>query len=154
MTINLRSEAFEDGDSIPSRYTCDGEGVSPPLFWTGVPDEAKSLALICEDPDAPKGTFTHWVVFNITPDTMHLPENMPPARTLKSGIGQGRNSVQKIGYVRLCPPSGEHRYYFRLYALDIEPDLAPGITKEELLAAIEGHVLAEGQLMVTYARKM
>jgi len=154
MTINLRSEAFEDGDSIPGRYTCDGEGVSPPLFWTGVPDEAKSLALICEDPDAPKGTFTHWVVFNITPDTMHLPENMPPARTLKSGIGQGRNSVQKIGYVRLCPPSGKHRYYFRLYALDIEPDLAPGITKEELLAAIEGHVLAEGQLMGIYARKI
>jgi len=153
MTINLRSDAFEDGGGVPSKYTCDGAGVSPPLSWTGVPDEARSLALICEDPDAPKGVFTHWVVFNIPPDVTRLPENIPPARTLKSGARQGKNSVQKMGYIRLCPPSGTHRYYFRLYALDVELDLAPGISKEELLDVMEGHVLAESQLMGAYTRK-
>jgi len=153
MAINLRSDVFEDGGSIPSKYTCDGAGVSPPLSWTAVPDEAKSLALICEDPDAPKGVFTHWVVFNIPPDTKGLSESIPPARTLKSGARQGRNSVQKIGYVRLCPPSGTHRYYFRLYALDIELNLEPGISREELLDAMQGHIVAEGQLIGVYARK-
>ncbi|HUV04244.1 MAG TPA: YbhB/YbcL family Raf kinase inhibitor-like protein [Armatimonadota bacterium] len=153
MAIILRSEAFEDGGSIPSRYTCDGAGISPPLSWSGVPHEARNLALICEDPDAPKGVFTHWVVFNIPPDTTQLPEDIPPAKTLKSGARQGTNSVQRIGYVRLCPPSGAHRYYFRLYALDTELNLQPGITKEELLEAMQGHVVAEAQVMGTYARE-
>jgi len=152
MEIKVKSEAFEEGGMIPKKYTCDGEDASPPLSWTGVPEGTKALALICDDPDAPVGTWVHWVIFNIPPDTIGLSENIPPERVLESGARQGRNDFGNIGYGGPCPPRGTHRYYFKLYALDKKVDLEPGATKDELLKAMEGHVLAEGRLMGRYKR--
>jgi len=152
MEIKVKSEAFEEGGMIPKKYTCDGEDASPPLSWTGVPEGTEALALICDDPDAPVGTWVHWVIFNIPPDTTGLSENIPPERVLESGARQGRNDFGNIGYGGPCPPRGTHRYYFKLYALDKKVDLEPGVTKDELLKAMEGHVLAEGRLMGRYKR--
>ncbi|MCD6254837.1 MAG: YbhB/YbcL family Raf kinase inhibitor-like protein [Deltaproteobacteria bacterium] len=152
MEIKVKSEAFEEGGMIPKKYTCDGEDASPPLSWTGVPEGTEALALICDDPDAPVGTWVHWVIFNIPPDTTGLSENIPPERVLESGARQGRNDFGNIGYGGPCPPRGTHRYYFKLYALDKKVDLEPGATKDELLKAMEGHVLAEGKLMGRYKR--
>jgi len=152
MEIKVKSEAFEEGGMIPKKYTCDGEDASPPLSWTGVPEGTEALALICDDPDAPVGTWVHWVIFNIPPDTTGLSENIPPERVLESGARQGRNDFGNIGYGGPCPPRGTHRYYFKLYALDKKVDLEPGATKDELLKAMEGHVLAEGRLMGRYKR--
>jgi len=152
MEIKVKSEAFEEGGMIPKKYTCDGEDASPPLSWTGVPEGTKALALICDDPDAPVGTWVHWVIFNIPPDTTGLSENIPPERVLESGARQGRNDFGNIGYGGPCPPRGTHRYYFKLYALDKKVDLEPGATKDELLKAMEGHILAEGRLMGRYKR--
>ena len=152
MEIEVKSEAFEEGGMIPKKYTCDGEDVSPPLSWTGVPEGTEALALICDDPDAPVGTWVHWVIFNIPPDTTGLSENIPPERVLESGTRQGRNDFGNIGYGGPCPPRGTHRYYFKLYALDKKVDLEPGATKDELLKAMEGHILAEGRLMGRYKR--
>lgn len=148
----LRSSAFNDGDMIPRKYTCDGSNISPPLTWSGVPAGAKSIALICDDPDAPRGTFVHWVVFNIPPSSSGLREGLPNEKTLQDGSKQGLNDFRRIGYGGPCPPSGTHRYYFKLYALDVELDLDPGATKKELLNAMEGHVLAEATLMGKYRR--
>ena len=152
MEIEVKSEAFEEGGMIPNKYTCDGEDASPPLSWTGVPEGTEALALICDDPDAPVGTWVHWVIFNIPPDTTGLSENIPPERVLESGARQGRNDFGNIGYGGPCPPRGTHRYYFKLYALDKKVDLEPGATKDELLKAMEGHILAEGRLMGRYKR--
>jgi len=152
MEIKVKSEAFEEGGMIPKKYTCDGEDASPPLSWTGVPEGTKALALICDDPDAPVGTWVHWVIFNIPPDTTGLSENIPPERVLESGARQGRNDFGNIGYGGPCPPRGTHRYYFKLYALDKKVDLEPGATKDGLLKAMEGHILAEGRLMGRYKR--
>ncbi len=152
MEIEVKSEAFEEGGMIPKKYTCDGEDASPPLSWTGVPEGTEALALICDDPDAPVGTWVHWVIFNIPPDTTGLSENIPPERVLESGARQGRNDFGNIGYGGPCPPRGTHRYYFKLYALDKKVDLEPGATKDELLKAMEGHILAEGRLMGRYKR--
>jgi len=152
MEIKVKSEAFEEGGMIPKKYTCDGEDASPPLSWTGVPEGTEALALICDDPDAPVGTWVHWVIFNIPPDTTGLSENIPPERVLESGARQGRNDFGNIGYGGPCPPRGTHRYYFKLYALDKKVDLEPGATKDELLKAMEGHILAEGKLMGRYKR--
>ncbi len=152
MEIKVKSEAFEEGGMIPKKYTCDGEDASPPLSWTGVPEGTEALALICDDPDAPVGTWVHWVIFNIPPDTTGLSENIPPERVLESGARQGRNDFGNIGYGGPCPPRGTHRYYFKLYALDKKVDLEPGATKDELLKAMEGHILAEGRLMGRYKR--
>jgi len=152
MEIEVKSEAFEEGGMIPKKYTCDGEDASPPLSWTGVPEGTEALALICDDPDAPVGTWVHWVIFNIPPDTTGLSENIPPERVLESGTRQGRNDFGNIGYGGPCPPRGTHRYYFKLYALDKKVDLEPGATKDELLKAMEGHILAEGRLMGRYKR--
>ncbi|MFQ6084314.1 MAG: YbhB/YbcL family Raf kinase inhibitor-like protein [Candidatus Aminicenantia bacterium] len=152
MEIEIKSTAFDEGDMIPKQYTCDGEDVSPPLSWTSVPEGTKSLALICDDPDAPMGTWVHWVLFNLPPNIKELPENIPPQKTLANGAKQGTNDFRKIGYGGPCPPGGTHRYYFKLYALDTEIDLEPGITKAQLLEAMEGHILAEGQLMGKYKR--
>lgn len=150
--IRITSPAFEEGGMIPRKYTCDGSDVSPPLVWTSVPEGAKTLALICDDPDAPMGTWVHWVVFNIPASTRELPENIPPQKTLASGAKQGINDFGKIGYGGPCPPGGTHRYYFKLYALDTEINLEAGATKTELLKAMEGHILAQGQLMGKYKR--
>ncbi len=152
MEIKITSSAFEEGDLIPENYTCDGIDVSPPISWTSVPEGTKTLALICDDPDAPIGTWVHWVLFNLPAATNEIPENILPERTLESGAKQGMNDFHKIGYGGPCPPSGTHRYYFKIFALDIELDLEAGATKPDLLRAMEGHILAEGQLMGRYER--
>ena len=152
MAINVMSAAFVEGGMIPSTYTCDGADVSPPLAWTGVPEEAKALALICDDPDAPMGTWVHWVLFNLPASLQELAEAIPAEKELKNGAKQGRNDFRKIGYGGPCPPGGTHRYYFRLYALDTALNLPAGASKAELLKAMEGHILAQGQLMGRYKR--
>jgi Raf kinase inhibitor-like YbhB/YbcL family protein len=152
MQIKVKSSAFEEGGMIPKRYTCDGTDVSPPLAWTSVPEGTKSIALICDDPDAPMGTWVHWVLFNLPAEVKELPENVPPQKRLENGAIQGANDFRKIGYGGPCPPGGTHRYYFKLYALDTEMNLQAGATKKELLKAMEGHILAEGQLMGKYKR--
>ncbi|MEW6440339.1 MAG: YbhB/YbcL family Raf kinase inhibitor-like protein [bacterium] len=149
----LTSTAFEQAEPMPSAYTCDGEDVSPPLAWGAVPAGAKSLALICDDPDAPAGTWVHWVIYGLPPDLKGLSERVPPVEELANGARQGRNDFGKIGYNGPCPPGGTHRYFFKLYALDLSPDLQAGLTKSELLKAMEGHVLVQGSLMGTYERK-
>jgi len=153
MTIEVRSSAFEDGDAIPTRYTCDGLDASPPLSWGSVPDETQSLALIAEDPDAPRGTFVHWVIYNLPPDTRRLPEDIPNQPTLPSGAVQGVNGAGGVGYMGPCPPSGTHRYSFNVYALDTGLDLGGSARKGDLMRAMEGHVIIEGRLMGTYQRR-
>jgi Raf kinase inhibitor-like YbhB/YbcL family protein len=152
MAITITSPAFSEGDMIPRQYTCDGEDISPPLAWTGVPEGTKTLALICDDPDAPVGTWVHWVIFNIPPKTEGLAANIAPKGTIEIGAKHGTNDFRKLGYGGPCPPGGTHRYFFKLYALDTETALDPGITKAQLLKAMEGHILAEGQLMGRYKR--
>jgi len=152
MSLVLKSAAFSEGGWIPEKYTCDGDNVSPPLEWSGLPAGTTSLALICDDPDAPMGTWVHWVVFNIPPETDGLPENVPPERELKQGGLQGINDFRKIGYGGPCPPGGTHRYFFKLYALDCRLDLPAGITKAQLMAAMEGHILDQAVLMGRYSR--
>jgi Raf kinase inhibitor-like YbhB/YbcL family protein len=153
MNIDLTSTAFDEGGMIPKKYTCDGEDVSPPLSWSGIPKSTKSLALISDDPDAPVGTWVHWVIYNIPTGMPGLPENVPPVEVLPEGARQGRNSWGRIGYGGPCAPSGTHRYYFKLYALGGDLGLKPGATKEELLKAMEGQILAEGRLMGKYSRQ-
>ena len=152
MELKITSSAFEEGGMIPKQYTCDGANISPPLRWTSVPLGTKSLALICDDPDAPMGIWVHWIIFNLPTNINELPESIPPQKTLENGAKQGINDFPKIGYGGPCPPNGTHRYYFKLYALDTEIDLDAGATKRELLKAIKGHILAEGQLMGRYKR--
>jgi Raf kinase inhibitor-like YbhB/YbcL family protein len=152
MDIKVSSAAFEEGGMIPVKYTCDEEDISPPLAWDSIPEGTKTLALICDDPDAPMGTWVHWVLFNLPGDISELPENIPPERELESGAKQGTNDFGRIGYGGPCPPGGTHRYYFKLYALDAELDLEAGARKPHLLEAMEGHILAEGQLMGRYSR--
>ena len=150
--IAISSTSFADGSPIPKRYTCDGEDVSPPLAWTGLPNGTKSLALICDDPDAPRGTWTHWVLFNIPANVKELRPNIPPERTIENGATHGMNDFRELGYGGPCPPRGMHRYYFKLYALDTHVNLDSGITRGQLLKAMEGHILGVGQLMGTYKR--
>ena len=152
MEIKITSTAFDEGGMIPRRYTCDGEDVSPPLAWTGVPEGTKSLALICDDPDAPVGTWVHWVLFNLPAGINGLPANVPSDKVIENGGRHGMNDFRKFGYGGPCPPGGTHRYYFKLYALDTEINLDAGITKAQLLKAMEGHILAQGQLMGRYKR--
>lgn len=153
MAIEVTSPAFEDCDAIPARYTCDGLDVSPPLSWDSVPDGTQRLALIADDPDAPGGTFVHWVIYELPPDTRRLPEDVPNRQTLPSRAAQGVNGAGSIGYMGPCPPSGTHRYFFKVYALDTELDLRDGATKGDVLSAMEGHVLGEGRLMGAYRRR-
>lgn len=153
MKLDLTSTAFVAGSAIPTKHTCDGSDISPPLSWTGSPGGTKSLALICDDPDAPVGTWVHWVLYALPPDVTALAEGIPPDKELANGGKQGSNSWGKIGYGGPCPPKGPaHRYFFKLYALDTEINLAAGATKNALLQAMEGHILAEGQLMGKYQR--
>jgi hypothetical protein len=146
--LSVTSPAFAAAGMIPQRYTCDGANVSPALAWTGVPAEAKSLALICDDPDAPAGTWVHWVLFNIPAQVENLPEAAPAGNEALPG----KNDFGRQGYGGPCPPGGTHRYYFKLYALDCLLNLKAGATKAQVLKAMEGHVLAEGQLMGMYRR--
>ncbi|HNX68097.1 MAG TPA: YbhB/YbcL family Raf kinase inhibitor-like protein [Candidatus Omnitrophota bacterium] len=150
--ITVTSAAFGDGEMIPLDHTRDGAEISPPLEWAGVPGNAKSLALISEDPDAPSGDWVHWVVYDMPPDLSSLPSGVPASEKISEGGTQGRTDFGTIGYGGPCPPSGKHRYFFKLYALDIMTGLKPGATKQELLQAMRGHVLAEGKLTGTYQR--
>lgn len=154
MDIQVLSTAFHEGETIPVQYTSDGNNVSPPLRWGRIPKDSQSLALICEDPDAPSGVhdFVHWLIFNLPPIVSDLPEALPTTETLvENGASQGRNDFNHIGYGGPCPPPGNpHRYFFRLYALDTKLQLEAGATKQELARAMEGHILAEGHLMGTY----
>ena len=152
MQIEIKSSAFEEGGMIPKKYTCDGADVSPPLSWASAPEGTKTIALICDDPDAPMGTWVHWVLFNLPADVKELPENVPSEKNLDNGAMQGVNDFGNIGYGGPCPPGGTHRYYFKLYALDTQINLQAGATKRDLLKAMEGHTLAEGQLMGKYRR--
>ena len=128
MPLTIRTPVFHEGGSIPARYTCDGEDVSPPLEWSGVPEGAKSLALTCDDPDAPSGLWVHWVVFDLPPSVTGLAEGVPPNPEISGGGRQGKNDFRKIGYGGPCPPSGTHRYVFTLYALDSPSGLPAGAT--------------------------
>jgi len=153
MALSISSPAFGEGDKIPSEYTCEGQGISPQLDWDGIPEEAKSLALIVDDPDAPDGTFTHWVIFNIPPDNNGLSEALPLTPKLSDGSVQGDNDFGKIGYDGPCPPPGKpHRYLFSLYALSKQLDLVAGSSKYQVLDSIKGHILAQGQLSGIYQR--
>lgn len=153
MEIKITSSAFGNGEAIPVRYTCDGENVSPPLKWSNVPQGTKSFAIVNDDPDAPMGTWVHWVIYNIPANVTELAERIQPLQKLNNGALQGKNSWGKIGYGGPCPPSGTHRYFFKIYALDKTLDLKPGASKEEVLKAIKGHILAEGQLYGKYSRQ-
>ena len=153
VTMKLSSPAFVDGGFIPEKHTCEGEDLSPPLSWSDLPEGTKSLTLICEDPDAPMGTWVHWVIFNIPPDSDGLPEGVPQDGELPDGTRQGINDFGRIGYNGPCPPPGKaHRYYFKLYALDAKLELNPGVTEDQVLRKIEGHILAQAQLMGRYQR--
>ena len=152
--MEVMTSAFQAGQTIPTKYTCQGVDISPPLQWSGVPAGTKDLALICDDPDAPAGTWVHWVLYNLPVTATDLAENVPPLETLPSGAKQGINDFRRVGYGGPCPPPGKpHRYYFKLYALDAALLLKPRATKQELLRAMEGHVLAEARLSGTYQRK-
>jgi Raf kinase inhibitor-like YbhB/YbcL family protein len=153
MEIKLTSSAFEEGGMIPAKYTCDEDDISPPLKWDAVPDGTLSIALISDDPDAPMGTWVHWVLYNLPPEKRELPENFPEDETLPDGTRQGITDFGKAGYGGPCPPSGTHRYYFKIYALDSMIDSATVLDKKALLEKMKGHILAEGQLMGRYKRR-
>ena len=150
--MELWSAAFQTGQPIPARFTCDGDDVSPPLSWTGAPASTKSLALIVDDPDAPSKTWVHWVVWNIPPALIELPEGVSGSATALQSAREGFTDFRKTGYGGPCPPSGVHRYMFKLYALDTTLTPPVKATKQDVLKAMEGHVLAETQLMGTYTR--
>jgi len=154
MDFQIKSTAFENKEPLSARYTGDGPDISPPLQWTNAPARTKALALVCDDPDAPVGTWVHWVLYDIPPDTTHLLEAMPTDQKVLGTAKQGKNDFRKIGYGGPAPPRGSpHRYFFKLYALDAETGLPPGATKADLLKAIKDHVLAEAELMGTYKRR-
>jgi Raf kinase inhibitor-like YbhB/YbcL family protein len=151
MAIEVSSPAFEPGGAIPQKYTGEGRDVSPPLIWEGLPDETKEIALICDDPDAPTpNPWVHWVVYKIRADVMGFREGSTQGEVL-----EGKNDFGTLGYGGPMPPRGHgvHHYYFKVYALDVELEVAAGLTKEQLLEAIEGHVLDEGELVGIYERK-
>jgi len=154
MSITLTSSAFAEGGAIPVEYTADGEDVSPPLRWSDPPADVETFALICEDPDAPRGTFTHWVLFDLPADTRALGEAVSVEPELPNGATNGMNDFKKTGYGGPSPPVGKpHRYFFHLYALDHKLALPPRANVKELRAEMDGHILDEGQLMGTYGRR-
>lgn len=147
------SPAFDDGKFIPSKYTCDGINVSPPLRWTNAPGGAKSLALICNDPDAPIGDWVHWIVYNIPPTSVEIKEGASSKKILPKGAFEGLNDFGKNNYGGPCPPSGTHRYFFKLYALDVLLPVNDDLTKKQLLRLMKEHLLAEAVLIGKYQRK-
>ncbi len=152
--MQLTSSAFLAGQTIPDKYTCDGANVSPPLKWSGAPPETKSLALIADDPDAPVGTWVHWVLYDLPSTVTELAEDTPKGQYLPNGSKQGINDFKHLGYSGPCPPPGKpHRYFFKLYALSAPLDLKPGAIKKDVERVMEKLVLAQGQLMGTYKRK-
>ena len=147
MSLEVKSDAFANGQSIPAKYSCTGRNISPALTWGNAPAGTQSFALIVDDPDAPMGTWVHWVVYNIPSTTTGLEESADT-----SAVSVGKNSSSKMSYNGPCPPSGTHRYFFKLYALDSLLSLSPGATKEQLLDAMKGHILAQGELMGTFSK--
>jgi Raf kinase inhibitor-like YbhB/YbcL family protein len=156
MSLTLSSDAFSEGDAIPTEYTCQGADISPRLQWDGVPDNARSLVLVVDDPDAPdpkapKMTWVHWVLYNLPPDTRQLAKGIPPA-DLPAGTGEGINDWQRTGYGGPCPPIGRHRYFHKLYALDTLLDGLVKPTKAQVESAMAGHVIAQAVLMGSYEK--
>src|SRR3990172_12763531 len=152
-TMQLKSTAFEDNGLIPKKYTCDSSDVSPALTWAKPPAGTKSIALICDDPDAPMGTWVHWVLYGLSPETTSLPENVSTQKEVLKGARQGITDFRKIGYGGPCPPKGPaHRYFFKIYALDIELNLPTDATKQDVEKAMKRHILAEGQMAGKYGR--
>jgi len=153
MTLTISSSAFTSGGDIPKKFTCDGADVSPELSWSNLPSGTQSLALIADDPDAPAGTWTHWVLFDLPAGATGLPEGVAKVDELAGGGRQGRNDFRRIGYGGPCPPSGKsHRYFFKLYALDRMLQLKPGATKAEVEQAMQGHMLGQAEWMGKYRR--
>jgi Raf kinase inhibitor-like YbhB/YbcL family protein len=146
--MKISSSTFQQGGNIPSKFTCDGTDSNPPLRIEGAPAEAKGLVLIVDDPDAPSGLFTHWLVWNMDPKTSEIAEGSAPPKGT-----QGKNDFGKSGYGGPCPPSGSHRYYFKVFALDTELNLPAGSKRAQLDAAMKGHVIAQGELMGRYSRQ-
>jgi Raf kinase inhibitor-like YbhB/YbcL family protein len=150
--MQLTSTAFPEGATIPQKYTGDGLDTSPPLRWDGGPEATKSFALVCDDPDAPRGTWVHWVLWNLPTDQHELPEGVPTTPTLPSGARQGKNDFGKVGYGGPAPPRGKpHRYFFKIYALDRTLDIPEEATKGQLDQTLKGHVLASGRFLGKYA---
>jgi Raf kinase inhibitor-like YbhB/YbcL family protein len=148
MAFQIASKAFRGGGFIPKKYTCDGPDVSPPLAWSDPPAGTQSLAVIVDDPDAPAGTWVHWILYDLPPRTRDLPEGVPKDRQLPDGARQGRNDFGKVGYGGPCPPRGAaHRYFFKIYALDSKTNLKPLASKRELEHAMKGHILAQAELI-------
>ena len=143
--LSVKSPAFESSKFIPKKYTCDGRDINPPLTIEGIPKEAKTLVLVVDDPDAPSGTFDHWIVWNIPASASTIGENTVPGT-------EGMNSSRQMGYMGPCPPSGTHRYFFKVYALDTELSLGVGSKKKDVEKAIQGHIIAKGELMGLYSR--
>ena len=153
MAFTISSTSFSSGGDIPRQFTCDGADVSPALRWSGAPAGVRSFALIADDPDAPVGTWTHWVLFDLPSQTSQLPEGVPKVDEVPSGGRQGRNDFRKIGYGGPCPPPGKpHRYFFKLYALDQMLNLKPGSSKQEVEQAMQGHMIGNTELMGKYRR--
>ncbi len=153
--MKLTSAAFKQGETIPARHTCEGDNISPALLWMGAPAAVKSFALIADDPDAPAGTWVHWVIYNIPPEAKGLPEAVPDAKTLEDGSLQGVNDFKKTGYGGPCPPKGHgsHRYFFKLYALNSMLNLDAGVSKPDLEKAIKDRILGRADLIGRYERK-
>ncbi len=153
MSLVISSPSLADGAEIHTKFTCDGADISPAVHWSGSPAGTRSFALIADDPDAPAGVWTHWVLFDLPASTTALPENVPKVEELSTGGRQGRNDFRKIGYGGPCPPPGKpHRYFFKLYALDHPLGLRAGASKQEVEAAMQGHILAEAKLTGRYKR--
>jgi Raf kinase inhibitor-like YbhB/YbcL family protein len=151
--LTVESGAFGDGEAIPEQFTCEGDNVSPALSWSGSPDGTESLTLVMDDPDAPGGTFTHWLLYDLPPETLSLPEDVETGDRPGVGGVQGRNNGNRVGYTGPCPPEGQtHTYVFTVYALDAETGLEPGASADEVHAAIAGHVLAQGALTGAFGR--
>ncbi len=153
MAFELTSTAFANGDPIPMKYTCDDRDISPPLQWKDPPEGTRTFALICDDPDAPVGTWVHWVLYDLPGSNLSLPEAVQSDADLPESGRHGQNSWGRSDYGGPCPPGGTHRYFFKLYALDTELELVAGASKEELLRVMEGHVLAEAETMGVYSRE-
>lgn len=151
--MKLSSHAFSNGAAIPELHSKKGANISPALEWTGVPERTISLVLIVDDPDAPKGLFTHWIVYGLKPDTTGLAEHQPATAELPNGARQGLNGFGETGYGGPQPPEGTHRYFFHLYALDTETDVPAGLTRQEINGLIEGHVIEEANLMGRYTNR-
>ncbi|MBI4514923.1 MAG: YbhB/YbcL family Raf kinase inhibitor-like protein [Deltaproteobacteria bacterium] len=153
MAFTLSSSAFKAGATIPKQHTCAGADLSPGLFWSGAPSATTHFALIADDPDAPVGTWVHWVLYDLPAHTSDLLPGLPPDEALPNGAKQGLNDFRKVGYGGPCPPPGKpHRYFFKLYALDAPTALKARATKAQVLRAIDGHVLGQAELMGTYQR--